>query len=86
MSVQEPFNRGDYIAVTPLAGNLGTTRDFGMLRGTALDGLHRTGSAIFRMQVTDLQSPNKPLEIRLNANDVDVELIFAASVARLGRE
>lgn len=86
MAVLEGFSRGDYILVTPLDKNLGTVRDFGTLRGTALDGLSRAGHAIFRMQVTHLQSPDKPLEIRLNANEVDVELIFAASVARLGRE
>lgn len=82
MAVQERIQKGDYIVVTPLARNLGTVRDFGVLRGTSLDGLSLGGHSIFRMEVTDLQSPNTPLEIRLNANDVDVDLLFSARVAR----
>jgi hypothetical protein len=38
MPVIDAFNKGDYIEVTPLEKDRGTHKDWGVLRGTALDG------------------------------------------------
>lgn len=84
MAVIDAFNTGDFIAVTPLERNLGTHRDWGVLRGTALDNVSRSGHAIFEMRpdpaIRTYQEPQ--LTLRFNANEVDVRLLFSARVAR----
>jgi hypothetical protein len=83
MPVIDAFNKGDYIEVTPLEKDRGTHKDWGVLRGTALDGLGKGGMAIFNLQVPTLRTFENPaLELRFNANDVDVRLLFSAKIAR----
>jgi hypothetical protein len=89
VSVIDPFMPGDFIEVTPLENERGTHRDWGVLRGTALDEVNRSGSAVFFMEparvVRTAASPHDPVQFRFNANEVDVRLLFSAKVARLGR-
>lgn len=87
MSVIDPFKSGDHIEITPLESERGTHKDWGVLRGTSLSEVGRSGSAIFFMEpakvVADAASPHEPVQFRFNANEVDVRLLFSARVARL---
>lgn len=79
MSLHEAMTRGDLIEVTPKAADLGTTRDFGVLRGTTLTTMERIGNAVFVLQ---LDAGGTQRELVLNCNFVEVKVLFAASVAR----
>jgi hypothetical protein len=73
------FKRGDHILVTPMEKLAGGNADFGVLRGTALSDLAYGGTSVFEMEL--LVGVSRHL-LRLNCNDVDVRLLFSASVAR----
>lgn len=84
MAALDAFTKGDFIEVTPLERDKGTRRDWGVLRGTAMDNLSKGGTAVFNL----LPDPavrtyeNAVLELRFNANEVDVRLLFSARIAR----
>lgn len=88
MSCREAFKSGDYIEVTPTESEIDTFADWGVLRGTAVTDMSISGSAIFTVEVPQLVSrrevPAGPLTLTLNANFVDVRLLFSASRAREG--
>lgn len=84
MTVIDPFNKGDFIAVTPLQRDLGTFKDWGVIRGTALNNVSRSGSSVFNLRPDPAicTLDNRELTLRFNANEVDVRLLFSATVAR----
>lgn len=84
MSVSEPIFPGDHIEVTPLKAELGTYKDWGLLRGTSLSQMSVGGTSIFWIEpaLDPLTKELKPDGLRLNANDVEVRLLFSARVAR----
>lgn len=81
MSLREPMTRGDHIEVTPVETRLGTSYDFGVLRGTTLTTLELIGSSVFVMQLDTAPGRTKR-ELVLNCNFVDVKVLFHAEVAR----
>jgi hypothetical protein len=86
MSVIDAFRMGDHIEVRPLESERGTHKDWGVLRGTAHSDMSRSGSAIFFMEVPSVlhvAAGDSPIQMRFNANEVDVRLLFSARVARL---
>ena len=84
MAALDAFRKGDHIEVMPLERDRNTFKDWGVLRGTALDSLSMGGTAIFNLKpdpaIRTYQEPN--LQLRFNANEVDVRLLFSAAVAR----
>lgn len=84
MAALDAFNAGDYIEVRRLEKDRGTHRDWGVLRGTALSAMSRGGTAIFNLRPDPVirTYEEDELTLRFNANDVDVRLLFAATVAR----
>jgi hypothetical protein len=79
MSNTSGFKRGDYIEVTPVKSDLDTGRDFGIIRGTALEDRGLTGLATFSMA---LNIAGRVKVIALNLNFVEVRTLFRADVAR----
>ncbi len=75
----EGFVKGDLIEVTTLEKWAGTFRDFGTIRGTALDTRGMSGPASFRLW---LNSPGLQAEITIDLNYVNVKTLFTAMVAR----
>jgi hypothetical protein len=75
----EGFTKGDLIEVTTLEKWKGTFRDFGTIRGTALDTRGLSGPARFKMW---LNSPGLQAELEIDLNYVDVKTVFTAMVAR----
>lgn len=73
--------RGDHIEVTPVEARLGTSYDFGVLRGATLTTLERIGSSVFVMQL-DVDPGGAKRELVFNCNFVDVKVLFRAEVAR----
>lgn len=84
MAALDAFSKGDHIEVMPLERDRNTFKDWGVLRGTALDGLRVGGTAIFNLKPDPvLRTYEEPhLKLRFNANEVDVRLLFSARVAR----
>lgn len=66
------FKVGDFIEVTASEKDRGTDKDFGIIRGTALDERSQTGYATFRVRPNGL--PDQ--EIMFNLNHVDVKTLF----------
>lgn len=75
----EGFTKGDLIEVTTLEKWKGTFRDFGTIRGTAMDTRGRSGEAKFRLW---LNSPGLQAELTIDLNYVDVKTVFDAMLAR----
>lgn len=74
------FQKGDFIEVTPRESDKGGgVGDFGVLRGTAMNTLPRSGSATFQIL---LMIGGMPTTMTLSCNTVDVRLLFSAHVAR----
>jgi hypothetical protein len=75
----EGFVKGDLIEVTTRKQWVGTFRDFGTIRGTALDTRGLGGPSSFKLW---LNSPGLQAELTIDLNYVDVKTVFAALVAR----
>lgn len=78
-ALSDPFNKGDFIEVTTKEEWKDTFRDFGVIRGTALDSRGRTGEASFKLW---MNSPGNNNEVTFDLNYVHVTLLFPAFVAR----
>jgi len=75
----EGFKKGDLIEVTTRKQWAGTFRDFGTIRGTAMDTRGLGDPARFRVW---LNSPGLQAEIEVDLNYVDVKTVFVAMLAR----
>lgn len=79
MSLKQAMTAGDFIEVTPTPENVGTPKDFGVIRGTTLTTMGTIGYATFEVQV---EVGGQTIVIGLNCNFVDVKVLFDAKVAR----
>ena len=77
--MHEGFTKGDLIEVRTQARWAGTFRDFGTIRGTALDTRGQGGPAKFQLW---LNAPGNNNVLTLDLNYVDVTTVFTAMVAR----
>jgi hypothetical protein len=77
--MHEGFREGDHIEVTTQEKWKGTFRDFGTLRGTAMDTRGLTGMASFRLW---MNAPGNNNTVQLDLNYVDVRVLFVPDVAR----
>lgn len=79
------FTRGDYLKVTVTneTTQLGYVRPKSVFYGTALEDRDFTGYADFTLEV-GIDTQNTVMHIPFNLNQVDVEVLFKADVARDG--
>lgn len=77
------FTRGDYlkVEVPDETTQLGFIRPKSVFYGTALDTLGWTGWSLFTLRV-EVDTQGKSVDIPFNLNQVDVEVLFRAEVAR----
>lgn len=69
--MHQGFKVGDFIEATPNERDKGTDKDFGVLRGTALDERSQTGYSAFRIRLNGTDQI-----VLLNLNYVDVKTLF----------
>lgn len=77
--MHEGFTKGDLIEVTTRERWAGTFRDFGTIRGTAMDTRGQGDPAKFHLW---LNAPGNNNLLTLDLNYVDVKTVFTADVAR----
>lgn len=75
------FEAGDQIEVRPKQRHIGTDKDFGVLRGTAMETRGHTGDARFSIDL-NISGKVDPTVIQLNLNNVEVRRTFDANLAR----
>lgn len=74
----DSFEAGDFIQVTSPY----PARDFGTIRGTALESRGHIGEAGFSVMIPGGDIAKEEQVLRFNLNEVNVVNLFVASVAR----
>lgn len=81
MPISTKISVGDHVEITPVEADLRTPRDFGVIRGTALDVAQYGGSAWLRVQL-DIDGMTEPPVLSIYLNTVNVRVLFNAGIAR----
>lgn len=81
MPISGKIRVGDHVEITPMEKDLRTPRDFGVIRGTALDDRSLGGEASFRVQL-NIDGLSEPPVLPIYLNTVQVRVLFSAGIAR----